>query len=225
MKNFKLLSILLIVFMVASVSIGCTKKNSVNSSKEEKSLDNNSYTIETVTNTFNTTIYEEDISLEITYPQIKELENKELEIKINTTIKDEFLGIQSLLTAEANVVDYNFEVTSKTSNILSIKYNILTSPDNIEKYEFFETINVNIKNGKLIEMQKLFKSEESVEKVRLIVDDIIEREDLNIENPIGNEDIYEDIYFTDKNMIIFDRSDQSVEIIVPLIDVLDYINI
>ncbi|WFD10718.1 hypothetical protein [Tepidibacter hydrothermalis] len=225
MKNFKLLSILLIIFMVASLSIGCSNKDDVNSSQEEKSLDSNSYTTQTVTNSFTTTIYEEDISLKITYPQINELANKELETKVNTTIKDEFLGIQSLLAAEANVVDDSFEITSKTADILSIKYNIVTSPDNIKKYSYFETININMKNGNLIEMKKLFNSEESVEKIKSIVDDIIEKEDLNIENPIGNENIFENIYFTDKNMIIFDRNDQSVEIKVPLNKIMDYINI
>ncbi|CAH2212656.1 DUF4163 domain-containing protein [Tepidibacter aestuarii] len=225
MKNLKLLSVLLIVFILASISIGCTKKDAVKSTNEETVINNNSYTTESVTNTFDTKIYEEDLSLELTYPQIKGLENKELENKINETIKGEFLGIQSSLWAEANVVDESFEITSKTPDILSIKYNYITSPDNISKYEFFETININMKNGKLIRIQNLFNSEESVEKVKSIVDNIIKNQNFNIKNPIGNTNIYENIYFTDKNMIIYYENDELVEIEVPLNKILEYINI
>jgi len=225
MKNFKSISILLILLVGTFLSVGCTKQDNVNSTNENVVSNNNSYTTESVTNIFNTTIYEEDVSLEITHPQIKGLENKELENKINETIKDEFLGVQSLLAAETNVVDESFEIISKTPDILSIKYNYVTSNDNIKKYEHFETININMKNGESIEIQNLFKSEESVEKVQSIVEDIIKNQNLNIENPIGNEDIYEEIYFKDENMIIYDRNNDSSEIAVPLNEILDYINI
>lgn len=225
MKNFKSISILLILLVGTLLSVGCTKQDNVNSTNENVVSSNNSYTTESVTNTFNTTIYEEDVSLEITYPQIKEHPNEELKNKINETIKDEFLDNKTLLSAEANVVDENFEILSKTSSILSIKYNYVTSPDNISNYEFFETININMKNGKLIKIQNLFNSEESVEKVKSIVDNIIKTQNLNIQNPIGNKDIYEDIYFTDENMIIYDKNNDSDEITVPLNEILDYINI
>lgn len=192
--------------------------------KQENVLNDNSYEVEFITNIFKTKIYEEDVDLEITYPQIKGLEDKELQNSINETIKDKFLSYNEVLTSEGNVIDESLEITSKTDNVLSIKYNFVNKPDDVEFHEEIN-ININMKNGKLINAENLFKSEESIEKVKSIVDDIIKNENLNVENPIGNENIFERIYFTDKNLIIYNINDESTEIKVPLDEISDYINI
>lgn len=84
MKKAKKISCI-ILFLMALLSVGCSKKNMTNSTdvssntKQENVLDDNSYEVESVTTTFQTNVYEEDIDLEITYPQIKRLEDKELQ--------------------------------------------------------------------------------------------------------------------------------------------------
>ncbi len=229
MKNFKKISCIMI-FLLALLSVGCSEKDIVKgtdvdiNTKQENISSNSSYEVESVTNTFKTNIYEEDVDLEITYPQIKKLKDKEFQNTINETIKNEFLSYKEVLTSEGNVIDESVEITSKTDNILSIKYHFVNKPDDVEFHEEIN-ININMKNGKLIYADNLFKSEESVEKVKSIVDDIIKNENLNIENPIGNENIYEDIYFTDKDMIIYDINAKDIEIKVPLDKILNYINI
>lgn len=229
MKNLKKISCI-ILFLIALLSVGCSKKDITNSTnldssaKQQNVLDDNSYEVESVTNTFKTKICDEDVDLEITYPQIEGLEDKELQNSINETIKNEFLSYNEVLASEGNVIDEKLEITSKTDNILSIRYKFVNKPDDVEFHEEID-ININMKNGKLIYSDNLFKSEESVEKVKSIVDDIIKNENLNVENPIGNENTYEDIYFTDKNLVIYNINDENTEIKVPLDEISDYINI
>ncbi|WFD10582.1 hypothetical protein [Tepidibacter hydrothermalis] len=229
MKNLKKVSCI-IIFLLSLLSVGCSNNDVVNSndvdksSKQENISSNNSYEVESVTNTFKTKIYEEYVDLEITYPQVKGLEDKDLENTINKTIKNKFLSYNEVFAAECNVIDESLEIASKTDNILSIRYKFVNKPDDVEFHKEID-ININMKNGKLIYPDNLFKSEESVEKVKSIVDEIIKNENLNVENPIGNENTYEDVYFTDKNLVIYNINDENTEIKVPLDEISDYINI
>ena len=213
-----------------ALSIGCSKKvvdtseKLEVSAKESEDLKIEPYKIEMVSETFKATIDEKEVTLESSYPQVKGLNNKEAENRANENIKNIFQSHELLLAEDDSVLDASFKITSKTQYVLSIRHKRTVKLKDGSKDEYFQGINIKIKDGSVMFWENLFKTEESIEKIKGIVDEVIKKENLNIENPIGKQNVYERRYFTDESMVIHHISPKDIEIEVPIDKVLDFLD-
>ncbi|WP_176461778.1 M56 family metallopeptidase [Anaeromicrobium sediminis] len=146
-KNFRKNSyVLMIISLLLVALVGCTTLT--NATKNESTTNTEDYNVQMITENYKTMIYEEEEELTLTYPQVVDFQDKQIEQKVNNIIKDWYRDLSVLLAAEANVIKSDFETLQKDSHMLKIKLNYTTSSD--KEYDFSEILSIDMTTGEIL---------------------------------------------------------------------------
>ncbi|ARE86705.1 DUF3298 and DUF4163 domain-containing protein [Clostridium formicaceticum] len=144
----------------------------------------------------------------LTYPEIVDLENKEVEKTINDLIQEE---IYKMIVEQGYEEDYTkefwgeYKVKLKENNILSMLIYINSySKGAAHGLTAVKAINVDLISGKTYELQDLFvKNGVYIEKINEIIKEEIVEKDIPLLVEFETIDKKQDFYLTEDAVIIF----------------------
>lgn len=167
----------------------------------------------------------ESESAKVKYPQIEAMEDKDLQQKINTSLKNALKQHIDDSTPDAPF-STDYEVTYKDDDILSIIYRGKITHNSYE-YDYLQSVNFDLKSGQPISFYNLLKDDEkSISHIKDILRQAyFEKTGKNEFQSLG---FWTEVYFTEDNLVFYylesDTSTQFIELPVSLEKIKPYFN-
>lgn len=159
-------------------------------------------------NTEEYNVDENQLLVEIKYPQITDSSNKEIEDKVNAIINARVEEYKNMFYQDEEQKQYiyvNYEITKKDQDVLSMIFNISFSIEGVaHPSNFIYGVTINLHNGEEIKLTDLFRSNvDSVGMLNVILNEKISNLNYQLNSEFRGIEDGQGFYLTEDSLVIY----------------------